>query len=113
MTTQEWLRSAEDLLGAAEVNTARLDALVLLEDCLGRGRALLLAHPETELTDEQSVVLDGQLQRRARHEPLAYIRGRTEFYGREFYVDSRVLEPRPESETIIELLKGLMLPDGA
>jgi release factor glutamine methyltransferase len=44
------------------------------------------------------------LARRAEHEPLAYVRGKTEFYGREFVVSEAVLEPRPESETMIELL---------
>src|SRR5262249_53556757 len=49
------------------------------------------------------------VQRRVEHEPLAYIRNKTEFYGREFYIDHHVLEPRPESETMIDLL--LQIPD--
>jgi release factor glutamine methyltransferase len=105
MTIENWLQSAQKQLEAAGVATARLDTLVLLEDCLGRDRALLLAHPDTELTGEQISTLGEQLARRATHEPLAYIRGRTEFYGRQFTVDNRVLEPRPETETMIDLLK--------
>jgi release factor glutamine methyltransferase len=42
--------------------------------------------------------------------PLAYLRGKTEFYGREFIVNEHVLEPRPESETMIDILKTLDLP---
>lgn len=107
MTVEEWLKEAAQQLAAADVGTARLDALVLLEDALRTDRAQLLARPETKLTTEQQSLLGKQLLRRARHEPLAYIRGKTEFYGRDFFVSPAVLEPRPESETMIELLKKL------
>lgn len=113
MNVGEFLESAVRQLGAAGVGTSRLDVLVLLEDCLNRDRTLLLAHPELELSSAQSETLSRQLERRVRHEPLAYIRGKTEFYGREFYVDNRVLEPRPESETMIGLLKNLDIADGS
>jgi release factor glutamine methyltransferase len=89
----------------AGIGTARLDALVLLEDITGKDRTHLLAHPELELTHEQQEQLQKLLNRRSKHEPLAYIRGKTEFYGREFALTTDVLEPRPESETMIELLK--------
>lgn len=102
------MESAAALLTRVGIGTAQLDALILLEDCLGIDRAQLLAHPETELKSEQIHVLTEHLNRRAGHEPLAYIRNKTEFYGREFYIDHRVLEPRPESETMIELLKRLL-----
>jgi len=99
-----WLQQATQDLSSAGIETARLDALVLLEDAAGKDRTHLLAHPELELSSEQQNVLAGWLKRRAAHEPLAYIRGKTEFYGRTFAVSPAVLEPRPESETMIELL---------
>jgi release factor glutamine methyltransferase len=101
-----WLKKAEQQLKQSGVETARLDALVLLEDATGINRAQLLAHPETILSKQYINVLDAWVARRARHEPLAYIRGKSEFYGREFVVSPAVLEPRPESETMIELLKS-------
>ena len=107
MSTEEWLRSATAKLAAAGIATGRLDALVLLEDTLRTDRALLLAHPDTPLDAMQTRQLTKLINRRATHEPLAYIRQKTEFYGREFYVDHHVLEPRPESETMIDLLKDL------
>ena len=110
MNIESWMHDATKLLSQADISTARLDCLVLLEDCLSVGRAQLLAHTEQKLTDSQINLLNSQIEHRAQHEPLAYIRGHTEFYGREFTVDHHVLEPRPESETIIELLKGLELP---
>lgn len=107
MIAGDFLIKASRELQEAGVATARLDTLVLMEDALGCSRAQLLAHPEDELPAAAQAALERQLERRARHEPLAYIRGHSEFYGRPFYVDKHVLVPRPESETIIELLKEL------
>jgi release factor glutamine methyltransferase len=109
MTAQVWLKQAESLLNEAGIGTARLDCLVLVEDETSKERGWLLAHPEYELTAPQLKKLDTLIGRRVTHEPLAYLRNKTEFYGREFYIDHRVLEPRPESETMIELLKSLEL----
>lgn len=107
MTVQEYMDTAVRRLMDAGITTARLDVLVLLEDTVNQDRARLLAHPETLLTSEQTNILDEQLERRCRHTPLAYIRGKTEFYGREFMINKYVLEPRPESEMMIDLLKYL------
>lgn len=107
LTTGQWLKFASEELTKAGIGTARLDCLILLEDRLDKDRASLIAHPETRLTSRQEKELNAQIQRRATHEPLAYIRGFSEFYGRNFMVDERVLEPRPESENFITLLKEL------
>jgi release factor glutamine methyltransferase len=107
MTISIWLSYAKDKLETAGIATARLDTQLLLADQLGRDRSWLLAHLDTNITEETKLKLDMQLDERSRHVPLAYIRGKTEFYGREFLVDKRVLEPRPESETMIDVLKGL------
>ena len=112
MSISEWLKQATDKFESAGIATARLDALVLLEDELNINRAQLLAEPGRELTTAQIKRLNSKIERRMVHEPLAYIRGKTEFYGREFYVNKHVLEPRPESEAMIELLKTLPLKAG-
>jgi len=107
MKANDWLKAAE--LQLRDIPTAHLDALVLLEDALEKDRGWLLAHPEYEVDDKIAKKLQLLLGRRASHEPLAYIRGKTEFYGREFIVNKHVLEPRPESEIMIDLLKNLDL----
>lgn len=99
-------------LSKAGVGTARLDSLVLLEDYLGKDRAWLLAHPDTEILAVQVTELKKLLSLRTEHKPMAYIRGHTEFYGRDFVISSAVLEPRPESETMIDLFRSL-LADGS
>lgn len=98
---------AEEELGSAGIGTARLDALVLLEHVLKTDRAKLLAEPNTEISTGQIAKLAKLLTKRAQHVPIAYLLGYTEFYGRRFIVGPEVLEPRPESETMIDLLKDL------
>jgi release factor glutamine methyltransferase len=63
----------------------------------------VLAHPEVTLSEAQSAAYDALVQRRVAREPLAYILGRREFYGREFALDHSVLIPRPETELLVEL----------
>ncbi len=110
ITNNQWLQAATKQLINAEIETARLDALVLLEDITNTNRAHLLAQPELELSNEHVKQLNSLVERRTQHIPLAYLRGKSEFYGREFVVTEAVLEPRPESETMIDLLKQLELP---
>lgn len=111
MNYREWLSQSTKILRNAGVGTARLDALVLLEDTTGLDRSLLLANIDNKLSKEELKRLGVQIRKRTSHTPLAYIRGKSEFYGREFIVSEDVLEPRPESETMLELLKRLQLPD--
>jgi release factor glutamine methyltransferase len=105
MTLDQWLQGATAILQNSGIDTARLDAVVLLEDVIGTDRAYLLAQPDVVLDDRIVTQLDGLIERRASHEPLAYIRGKSEFYGREFIVNNYVLVPRPETETMIDLFK--------
>ncbi len=111
ITIYTWLGKTESILKAHKIETPRLDCIVLLEDATRKDRAWLLAHSEHVLSVSDVKKLDGFIARRITHEPLAYIRGKTEFYGREFDVDKRVLVPRPESEAMVELLTELVQND--
>jgi release factor glutamine methyltransferase len=102
-----WIKKNTDFLSINGIESARLDCLVLLEDELNKDRAWILANPEFEIPHDSINNLDAKILRRAKHEPLAYIRGKTEFYGREFFVNKYTLEPRPETETMIDMLKNL------
>jgi release factor glutamine methyltransferase len=110
MTLGGCLMQYSQRLKEVGISSARLDVLILLEDLVHKDRGWILSHPEVELPDNQVKKLERRILRRAKHIPLAYIRGHTEFYGRGYKVNRHVLEPRPESETMIELLKKLPLP---
>ena len=75
------------------------DVDLLLADVTGKPVTWVFAHGDSEI-DERA--LEPMLARRFAGEPLQYIRGKTEFYGREFVVDNRVLIPRPETEGLVE-----------
>ena len=110
-TVSEWLSQSQNLLEIAGIETARLDSLVLLSDELGHDKAWVLAHPEYILQGSEFENLSTKIAQRSQHVPLAYIRGKSEFYGREFMVNKHVLVPRPESESMIDLLKRFVGPD--
>lgn len=103
MDSNTWLKHATDTLSSEGITSARLDALILLEDELKLDRAHILAEPEY-INSSMLSILNKNLERRVKHEPLSFIRQKTDFFGREFYINKNVLEPRPESETMIELL---------
>ncbi len=107
-TTNNWLKSATSQLKQAGIQTAHLDSLVLLGDALKTDKSHILAHPEIVIQMKQLASLNNQIERRKNHEPLAYIRGKSEFYGREFKVNKHALEPRPETETMVDLLKQIL-----
>jgi len=91
------LREAATRL-AATSDTARLDAELLMAHALGTSRSdLLLRHTAAPLPHAFAALVD----RRAAHEPVAYILAEQEFYGRPFAVGPGVLIPRPDSETVV------------
>lgn len=101
-TIQSALVEAVDLLRHAGVNEARMEATSLLMHVLSVDRAFLIAHPESELSDEQSNRFRKLLGRRAAREPLQYIVGQQEFFKLTFEVTPDVLIPRPETELVVE-----------
>lgn len=112
MTIANWLAQATAALASRSIATARLDALVLLGDTFDKDKSWVLAHDTDTIPDRLLLELTGKLKRREKREPLAYIRGKQAFYGRDFAVSPAVLIPRPETEAIIDILKSLPLQPG-
>lgn len=101
MTIGDWIRSAEEQLAMAGVDSPRLDAQLIVAHVVGESRSWVLAH----LGDGFDVsVAEGLLTRRLDREPLSYLVGHREFFGRRFGVSSSVLVPRPETEELVEVV---------
>jgi release factor glutamine methyltransferase len=89
-------------LEEATATIGRTDAQVLLAHVLGVDRAHLVANPMRVLTETQDARMDMLAAHRALGQPVAYLTGRREFYGRMFAVGPDVLIPRPETETLVD-----------
>jgi release factor glutamine methyltransferase len=109
------LTLAQSLQRAQNLGLARIDAQLLHLHALGRSphdRAWLLAHDSDAVPAEVQERLEVWLQRRLAGEPIAYITGFKEFFGLRLQVDARVLDPRPDTETLVEWALDL-LPEGS
>ncbi len=104
---EEALAEGIKALDQKGMESARLDAEVLLADSLDISRSQLHARLNQGLAPEEYEAWTEYLARRKSGEPVAYILGRKEFYGLDFYVDRWVLIPRPETELLVERAIGL------
>jgi len=102
MQLQVALAQAAAVLEEAGIEEPRLDAEILLVHALGITRAQLHADSQRRLGSAELAGYRQLIERRAQREPLAYIVGHKEFYGLDFFVDARVLIPRPETELLVE-----------
>lgn len=94
----------------AEVETPFLDAVLLLSHALGTSKEKLLASYPDEVPHSAVNEFNNYLMKRLAGYPVSYIRRKKEFFGLPFYVDERVLVPRPDTETLVE--KVLQHVDG-
>ncbi|MBW3672033.1 MAG: peptide chain release factor N(5)-glutamine methyltransferase [Acidobacteria bacterium] len=110
MRIGELLRTMREEAATRRLNPR--DADLLLSDVLQKPAAWLIAHDDEEVSAEDEDAYTDLLARRFRGEPLQYIRGRCEFYGREFLTDRRALIPRPETEHLVESAVSLIPRNG-
>jgi release factor glutamine methyltransferase len=114
MSPHASLSVAQCLRQAQTLSMARLDAQILLLHALAQplhDRAWLLAHDTEVLNEAQQHSWGQALQRRLQGEPVAYITGRKDFFGLSLHVDARVLDPRPDTEILVEWALELLPPD--
>ena len=107
----EVLAQAESYLTQKQIDSPRLSAQVILAHVLGCDRTFLFTHPEKFLTSSEYECFWSLTSRRAGGEPVAYILGQKEFYSLNFKVNPHVLIPRPETETIIDLVRQVLPRD--
>ncbi len=104
MVIAELLKEAVETLTAARVDNPRLDAEVLLAHLLQKERLFLLLHRDESVTEPLCEAYRLLVQRRAEREPVAYLTGSREFMSLPFQVRPGVLIPRPDTETLVELV---------
>ncbi len=102
-TIEAVVKWATDDFRSRAIESPRLDAEVLLAHALGSTRMQLILDSKRPLEPAELARFRDLVKRRRVHEPVAYLLGKREFYGREFRVDKRVLVPRPDTETLVEV----------
>jgi release factor glutamine methyltransferase len=94
------------------IGTPRLDAQLLLAHVLERDRVHLYTHFDQPLGPDELASYRGLIQRRLAGEPVAYLVGKREFRSLDLVVDARVLVPRPDTETLVDVALGLVGDSG-
>jgi release factor glutamine methyltransferase len=107
------MASVAELLAEARRHIPPAEARLLLGHLLGRDNSWLEAHREENVTAEIAEKLSALATRRAAGEPIAYLLGVREFYGRDFAVTPDVLIPRPETELLIDIAKEKLFASDA
>lgn len=113
-TVENLISEFRGRLATAGIASAALDARVLVLDALGLDRAAAIAEPNCKAEAGAVRRARDHLARRLRGEPVSRILGRREFYGRDFIVTPATLDPRPDTETVVEtalqVLSGMSSP---
>ena len=102
MNIKEVLNRSIDELRLANVSEPEGSATLLLMDVLGKDRAYLYAHGDEKLSTSDLKKFKKYIERRKSHEPVWYILGEVEFYGRKFFINNNVMTPRPETEFLVK-----------
>lgn len=102
MTAEQVLRTAAEKLRTAQIENASFDASCLVENITGLSRTKIMLCDD-DIADEQAELVERAVLRRISGEPLQYILGEWDFFGRTFEVGEGVLVPRPETELLVEL----------
>ena len=98
------LRAARSRLAAAGVATPDIDARLIVEHFSGTTRSDAISSPERELGEAVVAAIDAALERRVHGEPVHRILGFREFYGLKLMLSPETLEPRPDTETLVDLV---------
>jgi release factor glutamine methyltransferase len=106
------IRQGAAALARAGIEDAGTDVRRLIAALLGVSAARLLSEPERILTASQFSALSDHIARRARHEPVSRILGERDFYGRSFLLSPATLDPRPDTETLVEAALAVVREEG-
>jgi len=110
LTLLEVIQKTADFLAKKNVESARLNAELLIGHALGLKRMQLYLQFERVLSEPELERIRPLVKRRGQREPLQYILGETEWCGLRLKVDKRALIPRPETELLIELIVSFLTP---
>lgn len=96
------LKQSKEKLDSKGVSNSGLDSRILLAHALSVSKDWIIFNPQFELNEDQEKKFFDLINRRGNREPVSHLIGKREFFGEDFFVTKDVLDPRPDSETLIE-----------
>ncbi len=107
MKISEILTKARTVLKESGVKNVGLDSIILLSHALSFSKEQIIFNPDLQIGEKEKTKFFELLLRRSKREPISHIIENREFFGKNFFVNSSVLDPRPDSEVLIELIFAL------
>ncbi len=107
----ELLKDIKVVFQGAGLDTPELDARLLVQYALGMTQEEMFLNSQKEISDNQFIALKGYVERRLRHEPVSRIIGKRAFWKSDFNISAETLDPRADSETLIEVAISLLPKD--
>ena len=101
MILEKTIKKGSDILKKNNILTHELDAEILLSNIMGVTRESFITNNKIHITENNIRAFDKAIERRGKNEPVAYIIGKKEFWSEDFFVNSKTLIPRPETELLI------------
>ena len=102
MDIQTTLNNATNVLKDHKIKSPNLDSEILLSKVINKGRKYVILNGKENLKTEYLNSFNNLIERRKKGEPIAYLINKKEFWKNEFYVDTNVLIPRPDTEIIVD-----------
>ena len=105
-TIKNIILKASKELKANDIDTFTIDSQILLGHALNKDRSFVICNPEFLVNQKQLLLFESLIKRRLKYEPVSLILGKREFYSRDFIISKDVLDPRPDTELLIDILKN-------
>ena len=105
-TIKNIILKASKELKANDIDTFAIDSQILLGHALNKDRSFVICNPEFIVNQKQLLLFESLIKRRLKYEPVSLILGKREFYSRDFIISKDVLDPRPDTELLIDILKN-------
>jgi release factor glutamine methyltransferase len=102
LTIRQALQKAKQLLDFSGVVSSSLDCLILMSFSTSFSKEKIISGYDSVLTEDQQEFFFKLIDKRKSRQPISQIIGKREFYGNDFIVSENVLDPRPDSETLVE-----------
>ena len=102
MKLETAIQNAYQILKKKDIKTALLDSEILLSVAINKSREHIILNSNLDISEKEYIYYQKLVNQRSKGKPIAYLTGKKFFWNDEFYVNEKVLIPRPDTEIIVE-----------